>query len=356
MADNNSAGEKTEKPTPKRLQKAREEGQVAKSQELNTAFTLLASFMMFYFIFGSFLESLGERMTLSLSLEGIPEFTPNTAYTVLMENFYFIARLVAPVMLASAVVGALISFLQAGPLFTPKVIRPQLKKINPIEGMKRLVSLKSIVELVKSLAKVAVIAILTYFQLRKAWPNLLILSHQGIEPALLFIGKLIFRVALNVLIFMVFLGVSDYIYQRWDFMKNLRMTKQEIKEERKEYEGDPQIKSKRRQKQLKMSLNRMIKAMEEADVVITNPTHIAVALKFDIDTMEAPLVLAKGEGFIAEKIREKARELEIEVVENKPLARAINESTEIGDEIPVELYQAVAEVLAFVYRSSNKYK
>lgn len=354
MADS-PTGEKTEKPTSKRLQKAREDGQVATSKELGAAFTLLASFLMIHFVFKGMLYSMAGKMRLTISLNSIPEITKESVITLLFDNFIYIAKLVAPVMLTAAIVGGLVSFLQVGPLFTPKVILPKFSKINPISGFKKIFSLKSLMELAKSLSKIIIISIITYFQLRLAWPNLLTTTYQGFEPALLFIANLIFRVGISVIIFLIILGVIDFIYQKYDHMKNLKMTKYEVKQEHKEQEGDPQIKSKRRQKQMQMSLNRMIKAMEEADVVITNPTHIAVALKFDIDTMDAPTVVAKGEGYMAQKIKEKAREFEIEIVENKPLARALNSTTEIGDEIPVDLYQAVAEVLAFIFRSSNKF-
>lgn len=346
-------GEKTEKPTPRKLEKAKEEGQVAKSQELNTAFTLLASFLTLYFIFKSFFDELMKKMIQSLTLQGIPQINQINFNYILMENFYFIARIVGPILIAAAIIGSLISFLQVGPMFTPKLIQPKFSKINPIEGFKRLVSLKSIVELLKSLAKALVITFLAYLQIKNFLPDLLTMSQQGLEPALVLIAHLIFRIAINIIIFLVILGIADYIYQRFEFMKNMKMTKQEVKEEYKEQEGDPQIKSKRRQIQRQMSMNRMIQSMDDADLVITNPTHIAVALKYKMETMEAPVVVAKGEGYIAAKIKEKAQELGLEIVENKPLAQALNQTTEIGQAIPVELYQAVAEVLAFVYKQNQ---
>lgn len=354
MADS-STGEKTEKPTPKRLREAREEGQVARSQELGTAFTLLASFLVIFFVFKNILHSMSDQMRLSFSMTSIPVLTKESVFLLLIEGFFYMAKLIAPIMLTTAIVGGLIAFLQVGPLFTPKIILPKFNRISPISGFKKLFSIRSLMELSKSLLKIISIFIIAYIQLKSAWLNFISLTQQGFEPALLFIAEMIFKVGINIIIFLIFLGVIDFIYQKYDHMKNLKMTKFEIKQEHKEQEGDPQIKSKRRQQQMQMSLNRMIKAMEEADVVITNPTHIAVALKFDIDTMEAPVVVAKGEGYMAQKIKEKANEFEIEIVENKPLARALNKSAEIGDEIPVELYQAVAEILAFVFRTNNKF-
>lgn len=353
MADE-SSGQKTEKPTPRRLQKAREEGQVAKSQDLNSAFTLLASFFVLYVVFGSMIQSLTGKMTSFLSLDALPHITKDHSFGILRELFIYMFRLVTPVMMASAIIGVFINFVQVGPRFIPKLIQPKFNKLNPVEGAKRLFSLKSVIELIKSVAKAVVIAILTYSQIKGSWPHLITLTEQGVEPALLFIADLIFRIAVSIIIFLVILGIADYIYQRWEFMKNLRMTKQEVKEERKEVEGDPQIKSARRQRQREMSMNRMISAVEEADVVITNPTHIAVALKFDIETMEAPLLVAKGEGYMAQKIKDVAKEFEIEIVENKPLARSLNATTEIGEEIPADLYQAVAEILAYIFKKEGK--
>lgn len=344
------SGEKTEKPTPRRLEKAKEEGQVAKSQELNSAFTLLASFFTLYFLFAGIIQTLIEKTSAFLSMSTLPDINHDNAYTILIDTILFIARVSAPVMIAAAIIGAFINFVQVGPRFTTKVIQPKFSKINPVEGAKRLFSLKSLIELIKSLLKAIVIIFLTYKQIENALPELMSLSHQGIEPALVFMGALIFRIAVNIIIFLIILGVADYIYQRWEFMRNLMMTKQEIKEEYKEMEGDPQLKSQRRQIQRQMSMNRMMAAVEDADVIITNPTHIAVALKFDLESMEAPVVLAKGEGFVAKRIKDLARELEIDIVENKPLARALNATTEIGEEIPADLYQAVAEVLAFLYK------
>jgi len=353
MADN-PGGQKTEKPTPKRLERAREEGQVARSQELNAAFTLMASFLVLYALFGNMISSLNSKMTGFLSLRVLPDITKDSSHIIMTELFIYIFQLISPVLFTSAVIGVFISFVQVGPRFTPKLIKPKFSKINPIEGAKRLFSLKSLIELFKSLAKAVVIFLLTYNQLNKSWNEIITLTGQGLEPALIYIANLIFRITVSIIIFLVILGIGDYIYQRWEYMRNLRMTKQEVKEEYKEMEGDPQIKGKRRQIQRQMSMNRMIKAVEEADVVIINPTHIAVALKFDIDTMDAPVVVAKGEGFIAERIKEAAREFNIEIVENKALARALNSLTEVGDEIPIELYQAVAEVLAYIYQNSRK--
>ncbi len=350
MADN-SRGQKTERPTAKRLKKARDEGQVAKSQELSSAFNLAGGFLILYFLFGNLVNSLRGKMYSFLTLAEMSEITRDNSLELILGTYIYIIQLVIPIMLITGVVGLFVNLIQVGPRFIPKLILPKLSKLNPIEGAKRLFSLKSVIELVKSLAKAIIIGFLTYSQFKKAWPDLVTLTGQGIEPGLLFIANLLVRTITSILIFLIILGIFDYIYQRWEFIRNLRMSKQEVKDEYKEYEGDPQIKSHRRRKQRELSMNRMIKAVEEADVVITNPTHIAVALQFDIQSMEAPLVVAKGEGFIARKIKEVAVEYGVEIVENKPLARALNAVAEIGQEIPPDLYQAVAEVLAYIYRN-----
>ncbi|MFW6381405.1 MAG: flagellar biosynthesis protein FlhB [Bacillota bacterium] len=355
MPRNEQAGEKTEEPTPRRKEKVREEGQVAKSQELNAAFTLLGSFLVLYILFQGMLESLQSRMIQHLTLEGYPALDSSISYDLVIDAFIYIATLVGPVMIAAAVVGAVINFIQVGPLFSTKTIQPQLSNINPISGLKNIFSLKSVMELLKSVFKAVVIAVLAYNQLRQVWPRLITMPEQGLRPSLVLMGELIFRIGINIIIFLIVLGVADYIYQRWEFRQNIMMTKREVKEERKETEGDPLIKQRRREQQRQFSINRMMSKMEEADVVVTNPIHIAVALQYELDEMEAPEVVAKGEGFVAQRIKDKAEELGIEIVENRSLARALHETTEIGDQIPSDLYQAVAEVLAFVFQKNNKF-
>ncbi len=354
MADS-PTGEKTEEPTPKRKREAREEGNVAKSQELSQAFTLMGSFLILYFMFPHILYTFLERMHILLVHNNYNLLNKSGTFVVIMENMLFAVKLLAPIMLAAAVMGIFINFIQVGPLFTGKSIVPKFSNIDPIKGAKKIFSLKTVVELIKSLAKVVIIAFIAYMYLRNNIFKLTTLSEQGIKPALIFLGSLIFRIAATVIIFLVILGIADYLYQRWEHKKNLKMSKYEVKQERKEMEGDPLYRQKRREKQRQMSMNRMMANMKEADVVITNPTHIAVALKYDLEEMNAPVVVAKGEGYVAQKIREKAEELNIEIIEDKLLARSLNSGVEIGEEIPAELYQAVAEILAYIYKQNNKY-
>ncbi|MGM0409720.1 MAG: flagellar biosynthesis protein FlhB [Bacillota bacterium] len=354
MADD-GAGEKTEDPTPKRKEEAREKGQVAKSQELGGAFVLMGGFLVLYLMFANLMNYLQNFTKTAFDVRTMPEFDIPGIYNLMVESFMHLISMVAPIMIASAAIGAVINFVQVGPLITGEPLKPKLSNINPVEGMKKLFSLKSVVELFKSLAKLAIIVILSYIPLKNNWDEIVNISRRGLTPGVLFFGNLIFKIALRIALFLIIVGLADFFYQKWEHKKNLKMSKYEVKQERKEREGDPQIKQKRKEKQREMSMNRMMKEMEDADVVITNPTHIAVALKYDLEEMEAPVVLAKGEGYVAKRIKDRAKELEIEIVENKPLARSLNEMTEIGDEIPVDLYQAVAEILAFVFKNDKRY-
>ncbi|SDL74274.1 flagellar biosynthesis protein FlhB [Halarsenatibacter silvermanii] len=349
-------GEKTEDPTPKRKEEAREEGQVAKSQEFNQAFTLLGSFLVLYVLMESIIHSLEYRLNEAFTMHEAPVMSPSDGYNIVMDYMIFVADLVAPIMIASAVVGGLAGFIQVGPLMNFGIIQPEFSKLDPIKGLKNIFSLQTLVELAKSLAKAAGIAYITYSQISQRWPQLVRLTHQGLEPGLALLANLIVHIAIRIILFLIFLGILDLAYQRWDHYQDLKMTKQEVKEERKEREGDPQIKQERKQRQREMSVNRMMSDMEEADVVVTNPVHVAVALKFDLEEMEAPIVVAKGEGHLAQRIKEKAEELDIIIEEKPSLARALNSTTEIGEQIPVELYEAVAEILAFVFREEGKYQ
>ena len=354
MADN-STGQKTEEPTPKRKREAREKGQVAKSQELNQAFTLLASFSMLYILFSGMMDSLTMEVTSYLDFDTVVNLDIASSYNILMEAIFYVASLVVPVMLASAIMGIVINFSQVGPLFTGESLKPKLDSLNIIKGFGKLFSIKSLVEMVKSVLKIIIIAVIAYIYLRNSITDLITMTEQGLYPALMLIGNLIFKAAVAITIFLVGVGVFDFIYQKWEHKRNLKMSKYEVKQERKEMEGDPQLKQKRKEKQRQMSVNRMMSEVENADVVITNPTHIAVALEFDIKEMDAPKVIAKGEGYVALKIKEKAKELDIEIVENKPLARSLNKMCEIDDFIPEELFEAVAEILAYVYKKENRY-
>ena len=235
-------------------------------------------------------------------------------------------------------------------------MRPKLNKLNPISGMKKFVSLKALVELVKSIFKVLLVGGIAYGVIRTETVKFPGLMQQEVGDILIFIGKLSFKVFFFVCLALIILAVLDYIYQRWQYEEDLKMTKQQVKDERKQQEGDPKVKSRIRKVQLEMASRRMMEAVPEADVVITNPVHLAVALQFDAAKMIAPVVVAKGAGHLAERIKEIARNHQVPIVEDKPLAQALHKMVEIGEYIPVELYRTVAEVLAYVYRLKGMYQ
>jgi flagellar biosynthetic protein FlhB len=354
MADQ-GPGEKTEEATPKRKRDAREEGNVANGKEINQAVTLLASFMLLYFFMQRIFFGIISEIRYYFTELIVGEMTVNNTFHVLIGAFYEMLLYILPLMLVTAAAGVLINFIQIGALFTAKPLVPDLKKIDPIKGAKKIFSLRGFVELLKSLLKLAVITIIAYRFILNNIGTFQKSISQGLEESILMIASQISKMAFTIIAALIVMGIIDLLYQRWQHNKDLKMSKYEVKQERKEMEGDPMVLQKRKQRQREMSMNRMMSAVQDADVVITNPTHIAVALKYDLEEMDAPLVVAKGEKLIAQKIKEKAREAEIEIVENKPLARSLNKMTEIGDQVPVELYQAVAEILAEIFREENRY-
>ncbi|WP_185807011.1 flagellar biosynthesis protein FlhB [Bacillus sp. HMF5848] len=344
------AGEKTEKATPKKRQESRKKGQVAKSTDVNSAFVLLAVFLVLSFT-GS---SMGNIVT-SIFRESFTQyihmpFTSENIHLIFIELLIQGIWVVAPVMLVAVVAGVAATYLQIGFLFSAEAIKFNLNKINPLQGAKRIFSIRSIVELLKSILKILLIGTVTFTILWLHVDEIFNLSQKTLYDALALVAKLTIQMGIGASIALLFLAILDYLYQRYDFEKNIRMSKQDIKDEYKKTEGDPLIKSKIKQKQMEMATRRMMQEVPNADVVITNPTHFAIALKYDDSNMDAPYVVAKGVDFIALKIKETAKEHDIVTVENRPLARALYDKVEIGQAIPDEFFKAVAEVLAYVYR------
>lgn len=264
------------------------------------------------------------------------------------------SKALLPVVGFAMLGGLIASYAQVGFLFTVEPMAFKFERINPVEGFKRLFSIRSFVEAMKSVAKILVIGYAAYSVYKSEFTRFPYLIDMDIRSSLAYLGQLILRLAFKVALYLIILAVIDYLYQRWQHNKSLKMEKQEVKDEFKQQEGDPQIRSKIKQKQREVSMRRMMQELPKADVVITNPTHFAVALKYDAAVMSAPTVIAKGQDRIALKIKELATEHNITIVENKPLAQALYKTTEIGDIIPADLYQAAAEVLAFVYKLKGK--
>jgi flagellar biosynthesis protein FlhB len=346
--------ERTEKPTGKKLGKAREEGQVAKSQEISTTFILFGALGVFLFAGPSMFWALSDFMhgifqnLGTLHLEGI------SARAFLFEALQQVGLIIMPLLLVVLILGIAANLLQVGFLFTLKPFTPKLSKFNPVTGMKKFVSLKALVELLKSLFKVSFIGGISWLVLRGELDAIPSLIEMSVGQILTYMGtvslKMLFYVGLGMLV----LAAIDFTYQRWQHTKDLMMSKQEVKDEAKQAEGDPQIKGKIRQAQREMAMRRMMESVPDADVVITNPTTLAIAVKYDAEQMLAPQVVAKGAKLMAERIKDIARENDVPIVENKPLAQVLFKSMEIGDLVPPDLYKAVAEVLAYVYKLRGK--
>lgn len=347
------AGEKTEKATPKKRNDSRKKGQVAKSQDVNTAIGILGIFFFFLIASSFLLEKILAIFTYSFQNYLTMNLSDESVFTVFNEILIEVAKIVGPIMLVALVIGVVSNYLQIGFLFTTETIQFKLEKIDPIKGFKRIFSLRSVVEFLKSTLKIMIVSIVTFFVLWNRIDEILVLSQKTIGAALRTLVDITVQMGLYAGGALLFLALLDYLYQKYDFEKNIRMSKQDIKDEYKNSEGDPQIKSKIKQKQRDMAMSRMMQEVPNADVIITNPTHYAVALKYDESKYDAPYVVAKGVDFIAQKIKYVAKENDIMMVENRPLARSLYSQTEIGDTIPEELFKAVAEVLAYVYRTKN---
>ena len=344
---------KTEKPTPRRWEQARERGQVAKSQDLNSAIVLGAAALVILYIGPYTVQTLHGMLRYSFLHLSTEPFTVTHFSDLLTENTISLVWLLMPLLGLISAVATLGNLIQTKPLFTLKPLEPNLEKINPISGFKRLWSMRSVVEVVKSLIKMAVIGGGGYVIISNHLDELLITMLTSISAGWAVVGNVIGMVALWSVSSFFVLGLADYIYQRYELEKQLRMTRQEVRDERKNQEGDPMIKNQIRQMGIRISRNKQLAQVPTADVIITNPTHFAIALKYDPDRAPAPIVIAKGQDHFALKIKEIAKEAGIPTIENKPLARSLYKMAEVESMIPAELFVAVAEVLAFVF-SKNK--
>jgi len=357
FAKDGEGGEKTEPATPKKLEKAREEGQVAKSQDLNTAILLLILFLCLK-IFGGFMfDRINQIYHFYLGIiadYAKEEFTIARAMSLLSKGLLEIVIIVLPIFALGLLGAFVVNVVQVKWKVTMKPMKPKFSKINPINGFKRFFSKDKIVELLKAIMKIAVLFYVIYDSVKDQWGLIVNIYQLNFVSALNLIVDTVINIAFKISLVFLVIAFADWYYQRWKFKDDMKMTKQEVKDEYKNAEGNPQIKGQIRRKMQEASRRRMMQQLPEADVVITNPTHLAVALKYDKETAEAPVVIAKGADFLAEKIKETARNNRIEIVENKPLARMLYYNVEIGDQIPPELYQMVAEILAYVYNLQGK--
>lgn len=348
------AGEKTEKATPKKRQDARKKGQVAKSAEIPGSLILLGGLICFLAM-GPFFQDRILRMFGDIFLHRL-DMTLTDQNVISLFYHYGLQMLIflAPILTVVLVIAVASYYVQIGWLFTGESLKMSLSKLNPIKGAQNLFKMRSVVEFVKSALKVTVIGLIVFWSLWGKRQRLLELAHVPVEGIFSFVADLILQLGLLVAIVLFVLAIGDYLFAKYEYEKNLRMSKQDIKDEHKNMEGDPLIKGKIRERQRRMALMRMMQDVPKADVVITNPTHFAVALQYDGSKMDAPVVVAKGQDYLALRIREIARKHDVVIMENKPLARALYERSEVGDMIPGDLFQAVAEVLAYVYRLKGR--
>ncbi len=357
FAKEGPGGEKTEPATDKKLDDARKEGQVAKSKELGQAFSLLALFIILKIWAGTigheFLNGfrlnysrMNELTTLVNGQISVKDFC-----RLMNLNITRMAVMLAPVFIAALVIAIVVDIFQVKWRPTAKPLQPKFSKINPISGFKRIFSVEKLLELLKSLIKLFLLGYLAYSTIRGQFAVLFSLFDMELISAIRVIGDIAINLGLKISAFYIVIGFADYGYQKWKFSEDMKMTKQEVKDEWKNAEGDPAVKGRQKQRMQEASRRRMMQAVPSADVVITNPTHFAVAVKYDVTVFDAPYIVAKGEDFLAARIKERAAEAGVEIVENKPLARMLYYNVDLGSPIPPELYQTVAEILAVIYNA-----
>lgn len=352
MADS-GAQDKTEQPTPKRKEEARKKGQVAKSMEVNTAIILATGSLLLLgygpFMFRHFAEMgiqiFGNVSTYKITATTLPGLAWHGASSMLL--------VLAPFWAVIFVAGLAANFGQVGIRISEEVFKPKWNKLNLFNGLKELFT-RAPFELGKNVLKMGLVGTVVFFVIKSHIQEFFYLGDLGVPGILNFIGKVGFEIMAKVVMAVVVLAVIDYAYQRYRHIKQLKMSKQEVKEEFKQTEGDPQVKAKVRQLQEEMARSRMMQDVPEADVVITNPTHYAVALKYKPEEMEAPIVLAKGMRKVAQRIKKVAREHDIPVIENPPLARSLYSLVEVGQEIPAKFYRAIAEILAQIFQMKQR--
>jgi flagellar biosynthetic protein FlhB len=345
--------EKTEQATQKRKEEAREQGQVAKSRELPSVAVLVAGLIYFWFGAPAMVGDILKMMKKTFATAGTTIININTIQSIMIGFLYEMFIITAPILAVLIMASLLSSLLQTGFLISTEAIFPKLSKIDPLKGLKRMFSLQSLVELIKNILKMCIIGFVAWLTIRSEMANIAPLMNQNVYAIVSYVGKVSFKIVMSTCWVLVVLAVMDFIYQKWEHAKSIRMTKQEIKEENKQLEGDPLIKGRIRRLQREIARKRMMAAVPKADVVITNPTHFAVALKYDRESMTAPVVLAKGADHVAAKIKEIAKKYEVPIVENRTVARLLFTLTNVDETIPEKMYRVVAEILAHVYRLKN---
>ncbi|TVM00213.1 MAG: flagellar biosynthesis protein FlhB [Candidatus Brocadia sp. WS118] len=350
--------QKTEQPTGKRLGDARSKGNVAFSPDLNSAASLLFGFILLYALGVNLYNSLYKTMKVSFVNLTYKDFTTDSITNIMVSHVYVLMKILSPFFGGLLLIGLAMSYLQVGFMFNFGLLKPNLSKLNIISGIKNLFSAKSFAKLIFSVLKLIIVGCVSFLYVRKEFRSKEIIDLMDTSLSSIFAisMKLMYGLALRVSTALIILAVLDYFYQKWQYKRNLRMTKEEVKEERKQMDGDPLIKSKIRSIQRQMAMKRMMSSIPKADVVVTNPSHFAVALKYDGAEMKAPTVVAKGADLIAKRIKEIAKKHKVPLVEDKLLAQTLYKTVEVGREIPQKLYYAVAKVLSYVYQLKKENK
>lgn len=351
--DPEGGGEKTEDASGRKIDKAREDGQVAKSTEIPSVFVLLGGVLALYTAAFSMYQNIVEIFEFNFQFDHVPDFNPLEMARLLAYHGQKIFFMCIPIFGAVFVVALISNIAQVGFNISWKAIEPKFSKLNPISGFKQKFSSRAVIEFVKSLVKVGVISMVCYLAAKGELYNIATLYDHDVSGIMLFLLIESFWIFIKVCLIMILVAILDFAFQKWKFLEDQKMTKKEVKDEMKQTDGDPAVKSRIRQLQMQASRKRMMADVPEADVVVTNPTRLAVALKYDNTTMDAPVVVAKGAGAVAKNIRRIAQENDIPLVEDKPLARNLYSIVDIGGAVPLEHYQAVAELLAYVYRLKN---
>ena len=354
MAEENKDQEKTEQATPKRKEEAREKGQVAKSREIASVAILGACLVYFYFSASTMTTQLMDIMKTTFRKSGQLSITIDNVQPFLFDLVFQVFVILLPFLLIALLSGYIANLLQVGFLFSTESITPKFSKIDPIKGFQRLFSMQSLVELFKNILKMAIVGIVAYITVKSEYRTILPLMDQSVHDILIYICKVSFKILYTTCWVLIILAVLDYTYQKWEHEKSIKMSKQEIKEENKQTDGDPLIKGRIKRLQREIARKRMMAAVPKADVVITNPTHLAVAICYESETMNAPIVVAKGADFLAEKIKEIARNNDVPLMENKAVAQVLYKMVAVDQAIPENLYKAVAEILAYVYSLKQK--
>jgi len=354
MAEGKKDEEKTEQATPKRREESREKGQVAKSRELASVAVLGACLIYFYFGAASMTNQVMDLMKMYLRQAGTLSINIENIQPLLLDLVFKVFFILIPFLLVALIAGFVINILQVGFVFSSEAVTPKFSKIDPIQGFKRLFSMQSLVEFIKNLLKMVIVGTVAYITVRGESEMILPLMNASVHDIFIYIGTISLKILYMTCWVLVVLAVLDYAYQKWEHEKSIKMSKQEVKEENKQMDGDPLIKSRIKRMQRDMARKRMMAAVPKADVVITNPTHLAVAIRYEPETMSAPLVVAKGADFLAEKIKELAGNNGVPVVENKAVAQVLYRMVGVDQTIPENLYKAIAEILAYVYSLKQK--